>query len=65
MIEAGQEHPWALGAVVTALAGYDQSQTGLYVDEIRELLKDGVGVMPTDAVTEAFDKLDRFVNSVP
>ena len=57
LIEAGVKCPRARGAVITAVAGYDETDLDLYKREVGELLQHGVGVMPTGAETEAFEKL--------
>ena len=59
LIEAGLKYSGARSAVLVAVAGYDDIQLEQQARQISRLVQSGAGVMPTDAVSEAYDRLSR------
>ena len=60
LITAGKEHHLAKDQVLVALSGYAEDQLMPYADDIKTMIGSGKPMFPTDAVSEAYDRLNMF-----
>ncbi len=62
LITAGKEHLLAKDQVLVALSGYAEDQLMPYADDIKTMIGSGKPMWPTDAVSEAYDRLNMFTD---
>ena len=62
LITAGKEHLLAKDQVLVALSGYAEDQLMPYADDLKTMIGSGKPMYPTDAVSEAYDRLKMFTD---
>ena len=62
LLTAGKEHLLAKDWVLVALSGYAEDQLMPYADDLKTMIGSGKPMYPTDAVSEAYDRLKLFLN---
>ena len=62
LITAGKEHLLAKEWVLVALSGYAEDQLMPYADDLKTMIGSGKPMYPTDAISEAYDRLKLFLN---